>query len=62
MEPNHTGEKVREKAGGLAQEGTLGFYASKLLKKRESKDLGVRELLEGGIASSLRIEMRIGVV
>ena len=51
-----SGEQVREKAGDLAQEGTLGFNTSKLLEEREGYDLRVRELLEGLVVTSFGTE------
>jgi len=62
MEAYDPGEQVREVAGDLAQEGALGLYPSKLLKERKGKDLRVRELLEGGVVSSLWVELVVDVV
>ena len=51
-----------EKPGGLAQERAFGFHPSKLLKKREGDDLGVRELLQGLVVLTVRVEGLVGVV
>ena len=56
------GEQVREKAGDLAQEGTLGFNTSKLLEEREGYDLRVSELLEGLVVTSFGIEPVVSIV
>ncbi len=57
-----SGEQVREKAGDLAQEGTLGFNTSKLLEEREGYDLRVSELLEGLVVTSFGIEPVVSIV
>jgi hypothetical protein len=55
-------EKVREEAGGLAQERVFGLYAPELLEERKGEDLRVGELFEGGVAASARVEPVLGVV
>jgi hypothetical protein len=62
MKADDPGEQVREEAGDFAQEGALGLHPSQLLKEREGEDLRVRELLEGGVASSSRVEPVVDVV
>ena len=55
-------EQVREEAFGVAQEGTFGFHASKLLEEGEGYDLRIRELFEGLVASPFGIEPIVDVV
>ena len=55
-------KEVREKPGGLAQESAFGFHPSKELKEREGDDLGVRELLQGLVAPTVRVEGLVSVV
>jgi hypothetical protein len=53
---DYSWKEVGEKPGGLAQERAFGFHPSKLLKKREGDDLGVRELLQGLVVPTVRIQ------
>ena len=62
MKADGTREQVGEEPDGLAQEGAFGFYPSELLKEREGENLGVRELLEGGLVFCSWVEMDVGVV
>jgi hypothetical protein len=62
MEADGPREQVREQPGDLAQEGAFGFYPSELPKERKGEDFGIRELLEGGIVPSWRVEVSVGVV
>jgi hypothetical protein len=62
VKPYNPWEQMREKPLGIAQEGTLGLYASKLLQEGESYDLRVRESLERFVAPPAWVEEGVGVV
>src|SRR5215204_2218496 len=62
VKPYHPREQVREEPLGIAQEGTLGLHATKLLQVGEGDDLRVRELLKRFVAPPFRVEQSIGVV
>src|ERR671938_1459687 len=57
-----SGEQVREEAGNLTQERTLGLHASKLLEESEGDDLRIRELLESLVEVPFGIEVVVSVV
>jgi len=62
IEADNLGEEVAEKAGDLAQEGALALHAPKLLEDGEGDYLGVRELLEGSVEISPRVEDSVGII
>ena len=59
---DHAREEVREETLGVAQERATGLDAPKLLEQGEGQNLGVREPLEGLVASGAGIEEAVGVV
>jgi len=64
VKDDYAGKKVCEvPLDGVAQERALGLDTSQLLKKRQGQDLGVREALQGFVATrSMRVEEGVGVV
>jgi hypothetical protein len=62
VEAYGSGEQVREEAGDLAQEETLGLHAPKLLEEGEGHDLRIGEFLEGLVAAPFGVEPIVGVV
>jgi hypothetical protein len=64
VQPHHAWEQLREEASfaSVAQEGSLGLYASQLLQESQGQYLGVRAFLEGLVAVAVRVEELISVV
>jgi len=62
VKPYHPREQVREEPLGVAQEGTLGLHAPKLLQEGKGYDLRVREPLERFVAPPFWVEESVGVV
>jgi hypothetical protein len=63
MEAHDPREQMREEPGDFAQESALALDAPQLLEEgEEGYDLRVRELLEGLVASSSRVEPVVGIV
>jgi hypothetical protein len=62
MEAYDPGERAREEAGNLAQEGAFGLNTSKLLEKSEGYDLRIRDLFEGLVMTPFGIELVVSVV
>ena len=64
VQPHRAWEQVREQASfaSVAQQGSLGLYASQLLREGQGQYLGVREFLEGLVAVPVGVEELISVV
>ena len=62
METHDAGKQMREEPLAVPEEGTLALHAAKLLQKRLGQDLRIRELLEGLLARSPRVEKPVGLI
>jgi hypothetical protein len=60
--PPHRGTGARRTSERRARKSARALHATELLEERERDDLRVREPLERLVASSVRIEQRVGVV
>lgn len=56
------GEQVRKEPLALSQERAFALYTAKLLQKRESQNLRIREFLERLVARASRVDASVCVV
>jgi hypothetical protein len=62
VEPRYPRKQVREEPLGIPQKRAFALHVPKLLEEDEGDDLRIRKPLYGLVASSIRVEQRVGML